>query len=279
MKSLVLVAAACILLAGCSGGKDANSSSTGPGNGGSTSNPVTATGTSPAGTSGASSSSSGSGTTSTGAGVNTPPTATLVASSANGVAPFNVTFTLDAADQDGDDMSYSFDANDDATLEAQSASPADLPRDVSFVFAGAGTYNATFTVSDGKDSTVANVHITVTAAAGSGGPAPSITLSGSYVMPDPVELGLAGFGCALGGDPSGQDVWGNVVTVPPEALGGTYTATASGPTNFYFEDVNFAVLNDGGSTGTVPSDTDALYVCASAPTSVMVDWTMEITPP
>ncbi len=95
---------------------------------------------------------------------NRAPTASLEASSAGGPVPLNVSFTLDAADLDGGDFSWSFDADGDGTMESGGAS-ADLPTNVSFTYQAAGTYTARFDVTDGEAAANRTLVLNITAAA------------------------------------------------------------------------------------------------------------------
>ena len=98
---------------------------------------------------------------------NTPPAATLAASITNGEAPVEVNFTLDGADSDGDALSWTFDADEDGTLEAEGT---ELPATVLFEYAVEGVFNATFVVHDGANETTQVVAINVTAAIEETGP-------------------------------------------------------------------------------------------------------------
>jgi len=100
---------------------------------------------------------------------NHPPTATIAASVQAGGVPLLVNFTLDGADADGQNVTYTFDADGAAPAEA-SGSLATLHLLTNFTYATVGLYNATLTVSDGLNTTVALVSINATAAAGPTGP-------------------------------------------------------------------------------------------------------------
>lgn len=96
---------------------------------------------------------------------NTPPTADLTANVTNGSAPLAVTFDLAGDDADGDDLTWTFDADGDGETDADGAS---LPAAFNFTYDEVGNYTATLTVSDAEDSATANVTITVEAPVATG---------------------------------------------------------------------------------------------------------------
>lgn len=91
--------------------------------------------------------------------VNTAPTATLAADVLNGTAPLNVTFTLAGADADKDNLTWMLTAGN-ATL----GNGTTLPANVTHQFLEAGNVSVVLAVSDGSNTTLANVTIVVAAA-------------------------------------------------------------------------------------------------------------------
>lgn len=128
---------------------------------------------------------------------NQPPQANLTADLLEGQAPVEVVFTVQVADDDGDALQWSLDADGDGIEDANGTDLAD----VTFVYDVAGTYLATLNVTDGLDNATATVEIVVTekppvvhqfsctVVLGYGLPEASVTISGL-----PVNLG----GCSLG---------------------------------------------------------------------------------
>lgn len=80
---------------------------------------------------------------------NTAPNLTFTPSVANGSAPINITFTLDASDGEGDALTWTIDADGDGETDGNGTSD-DLPAEFNFTFAAPGVFNATFVASDGE---------------------------------------------------------------------------------------------------------------------------------
>lgn len=91
---------------------------------------------------------------------NQVPLAELLASAVNGTAPFNVTFNMTGSDPDADNLTWTLDADGDEVMEANGTT---LPANFTHTYSLNGTFNATFTVSDGTNATVSTVSIEVTA--------------------------------------------------------------------------------------------------------------------
>jgi hypothetical protein len=143
MRILVVVALClAIVLSGCAtkkADKDDDPSGTSTATGTSTK-----TGTGPGG---------GNGTSA----VNRAPTASMNANN-TGTAPINVTFALNGTDADGDAITWSLDFGDNGTA----ANGTSLPANVTHLYAAAGLYNATFAVSDGKNTTTVTLALNIT---------------------------------------------------------------------------------------------------------------------
>lgn len=217
-----------MVLAGCSGDDDDGTGTTGaPRPSGTTSpnptGPAPTTGGPPA---------SGSPTSSPTE--NRAPTASLAASIEEGEVPFNVTFTVDGADEDGDDLTWSLDADGDGEADAEGD---EVPAEYVHTFAAAGDHTATLTVSDGAQEATASVDIT----ADEGGPT------------GPVEVFDGGwtagvFGCALrstvpGGDDDGVQYLTYVFE--PESVGRPFTSTTTVGTGVATR-LNMIFANDAG---------------------------------
>jgi PKD repeat protein len=264
MRAFALLAAATLLLAGCSGGSDPTSTS---------SRPATTTSTTAAPTTQATTSSTTtSGTTSAPPAQNAAPTATLAASVPGGALPLNVTFTLDAKDADGDNLTYTFDADGQAPLEKSGSGP--FPVTLLHRFEEAGNYTATFQVSDGTNSTTRTVLVQVTA-----GQKGSVVFTGHIIPPDPWAIALDG--CLMqtimndAGGPG--DVVGNQHMLEPIHAGWAYTLVPAETIAEFWSDEP-AILGTGTS-GTVPEESDYVNVCANGPGGADVDYTLTLTQP
>ena len=95
-------------------------------------------------------------------GTNQPPTASLDASPENGTAPLNVTFSLDGADPDGDNLTWVLVFGDGNQTNGTS-----LPTTVNHTYSSAGNHTASLTVSDGSLNRTATAKV---AAEGEGAP-------------------------------------------------------------------------------------------------------------
>jgi PKD repeat protein len=89
---------------------------------------------------------------------NTAPTANLTTDLVNGTAPLNVTFTIDGADEDGDELSWTLDADGDGTEDYNGT---EVPSAIVHEFTAVGNYTALLTVTDGTDNATASVDIVV----------------------------------------------------------------------------------------------------------------------
>ena len=108
--------------------------------------------------------------------VNTPPSAILQADIQQGVVPFDVTFTVNGTDADGDSLTWSLDANGDGQEDRNGT---EFPSQAIFTYDAPATYQATLSVSDGKNVTTTTLTINGTAAVEETGPAQ--TASGTIV--------------------------------------------------------------------------------------------------
>ena len=85
-----------------------------------------------------------------GAADNTPPVAVIAATTAVGDSPLSVTFDgSGSSDADGDTLTYSWNFGDGSSSE-------NIDSSATHIYTVAGTYQATLTVSDGKDQTTSS---------------------------------------------------------------------------------------------------------------------------
>jgi beta propeller repeat protein len=88
---------------------------------------------------------------------NTPPTASPTATPNSGTVPLNVAFAANAADADGDPLSYDWDFGDPTS----GAANTDTSADPGHTYNAAGQYSVTLTVSDGIASTTSSLTVNV----------------------------------------------------------------------------------------------------------------------
>ena len=192
------------------------------------------------------------------AGPNTPPTASLGASIQNGEAPVEVEFTLDGTDADGDNLTWSFDADEDGIFDAEGT---ELPATVNFTYAAEGVFNATLTVRDSLNETTAALQIDVTAPSVEEGFA-GFSYSGYAPAPCPLCLGApqgsAGFNAGQDGVDS---AW---TAIPAAAVGHTAVMTNDwGFVSYHFLDsceatataIGGSVDEDSGVEVVIPAGT------------------------
>ncbi|MEO5368132.1 MAG: PKD domain-containing protein, partial [Magnetococcus sp. WYHC-3] len=177
---------------------------------------------------------------------NRPPTVTASGTPTSGAAPLAVNFTATGADVDGDTLTYAWTFGDSGTSTAQNPS---------HVYASAGNYTATVTVSDGKGGTAsATVVITVTSSGG----------GGEQVW---VEDAIPSGGTAAS---TGADSW-TWVSANPAPYSGSQahqSAIASGAHQHYF-------YNATATLGVNSGDRLFAYIYldpANVPSEVMLQW-------
>jgi PKD repeat protein len=222
MKAIALLAIAVIVLSGCASPKDADTDTT--------TSSGSATGTATKGTTFTkSSTATGTGQSSapsTGA-ADQPPTAALTATSLEGQAPLNVTFTINATDADGDDLAWNLDFGDGSALATGTGTNGTLSATSTHAFA-AGNHTAILNVTAGQLSTLANVTIVVQAAAAATGTLVDATLAvvfGCELCTDGEGEAIPCVGLAAGLN-EGDCAW---VELPAEAVGRTFTVTGASP--------------------------------------------------
>ena len=166
MRLLSILIAAVVVFSGCANKTPGNGD---PGNGDPSGGPdgTGPDGTGPGGTTGPGPAGNGS---------DTPPSATLVAVPVQGAPPLEVTFTINATDPDGDNITWSLDANGDG---AEDHNGTTVPATVVFSFAAAGSFVANLTVTAGNVSVHAEAPITINAVPPAG---PTQVVDGTYVV-------------------------------------------------------------------------------------------------
>lgn len=154
---------------------------------------------------------------------NSAPVADLTADPINGTAPLAVNFTVNATDADGDNLTWSLDANGDGTSDGN-GTDADLPGNVSFEFPAEGVYNATLIVDDGTANTTVTVAINVTAGGATMEP---VTFSEDVQLPCP-QCTAAGANTGVGYRAGESGLDSAFFDLLPEFVGQPFTATSSG---------------------------------------------------
>lgn len=160
LSLLAAVAIAAVVLSGCAS-KSSDSSSPSPTAASTTSAGTTSHAPSSSGVTAGPGPSSSAPPASSGTGApNKAPSPTLTASTLGGNLPLKVNFTLNAKDADGDAMTWTFDANGDGKADKTGKS-TDFPAKANYTYSAKGNYTASFTVSDGKNSTTVKQVIAV----------------------------------------------------------------------------------------------------------------------
>ena len=187
---------------------------------------------------------------------NSAPAGSLAAVPAHNMTR-TVNFTLDGSDPDGDNIVWDLFYGD-----GQSANGASFPANLTHQYPANGTYNVTFTITDGRLQTSYNVTVNATAGApGGGGGATGAVITGSTSQTgNPVTSGgLGARGC--GGFMSGQSGLDCVFGAIPVELAGhpfTFAGTGSQPDYALWSACDPAlgtvVQADGGPvSGTLPA--------------------------
>lgn len=154
MRLVAILLAAAFVMSGCAASQpETTSTSTPPGK-----DPANPSGTT---TSRAPTSTGPTTSPSSGSSANEAPVPRLSASALGGPAPFQVNFTLDATDADGDALSWTLAFGDGSSTATGSTTPATVAHN----FTAMGNYTVTLTVSDGTASARALLNLTVTEAA------------------------------------------------------------------------------------------------------------------
>ena len=192
--------------------------------------------------------------------LNTPPSALLTADIEQGTVPFDVLFALSGEDADGDALTWTLDVDGDGAADHNGS---ELPANVTATYTDAGTYNVTFWVTDGMNTTTANVTINGTAAMAATGP---VQVASGTVVTSP-------YGCLQNGYLNGPATpYFLTFGVDPASYGlpfrATFTTTVPSIENavhFWIGSSTVAGVYSSDATtveGTVPeSDTAYLAPC------------------
>jgi hypothetical protein len=181
---------------------------------------------------------------------NQPPSLSMQAN-ASSPAPANVTFLLNGSDADGDNLTWMLDFGDNSTA----ATGTELPANVTHRYATAGIFNATFSVSDGKDT--ANVTVAINISAGSS--FTKFVASGTAKLPCP-QCTAAGANTGAGYRSGTNELDSYFVTIPASSPGQPFSVTSTGGNpDMVFRDscsagaaVGNAYTGPAGEQGTVP---------------------------
>jgi len=184
---------------------------------------------------------------------NTAPTANLTADVDNGSAPLSVNFTIEATDADGDNLTWSLDADGDGAADGNGT---EVPGNLTFLFEAEGVYNATLTVEDGASNATSTLQINVT---GGGASMEPVVLADSADLPCP-QCSTAGANTGVGyraGESGLDSVFFDLL---PEYVGQPFAAASSGGgLGMVFRDscdagaaIGSAYVGGGPNAGMVP---------------------------
>ena len=192
---------------------------------------------------------------------NQPPTATLLAN-ATGAVPLNVTFVLNATDNDGDALTWTLSFGDTASQNGtfpaalgNASKPFQHTANVTHLYASGGAYNATLSLSDGKATTNVTLRLNVTA----GTPFEQFVAEGTPDLPCP-QCSNAGANTGIGYRAGVNELDSFFVDIPEGAPGQPFTLVSSGgDPDMVFRDsceggaaVGDTFLAAGPEAGTVP---------------------------
>lgn len=182
----------------------------------------------------------------------------------------NVTFGLDGSDSDGDALSWTL-----AFGDGKGANGTALPANVTHPYAAAGAYNATFTLSDGRNETAYNVTVRLDASAAL---AP-VTFTGHVVAPDANENGEGECLFALldstGAPPGWGGIAGDSFTLDGDYAGWAFGFDVDGMVAQFQDAAGYA--GDKAASGSVPDGATGVLACSHS--AVNTDYTLTLTPP
>lgn len=259
MRSLTVLLALGLVLAGCAEPESGDGAADGDGG---TGDDPSGDGTSDDGDDGSGDGGNGA---AGGSGTNAAPNVTFEANKQSVIEGKAANFTIDASDADGDDLSWSLDADGDGTVDEGGDS---FPANATFVFEAVGNYTAMLAVTDGNATTDANLTITVIspdAEAEEGFEPVHLELDVELSCIQCYTTGAAPDNCVgLQAGENGQDcVW---VEAESEWIGHDFTT--DGPfdvdISFYSEcsagNEQGSVAAEGHDTGTIPDGTGCLVL-------------------
>lgn len=90
---------------------------------------------------------------------NTPPVSGFQADVTNGTVPFDVVFTFNGTDDNGDNLTWTLDVDGDGVADSE-GNQNNLPGNFTYTFTTAGQYVSEFVLNDGSAEHVAKVLIT-----------------------------------------------------------------------------------------------------------------------
>ncbi len=201
---------------------------------------------------------------------NTAPEAMLNATIDGLAAIFNITVT----DLDNDTVTWIFDATGNGAEDHNGTGSAI----VNITYAAAGVYNATLTVTDGTNETIANMTVVIEAAVSY---LPGQHAEGSFTAGGATLIGCFGDIFGIGYPASLEGVFYRSFAIEPHTIGYDYTASVSADLadspGFAFLDAGRSVLTSGfmstHATGEVPAGAayGVWWACLATPSDGVFD--------
>jgi PKD repeat protein len=201
--------------------------------------------------------------------VNHAPTASLAAKAGNGTSALNVTFRLSGHDVDGDALNWTLAFGD----HGANATGAALPANVTHAYAKAGRFNVTLTVTDGHNTTVAHLALSLTA--GNATAIPDV-FTGHVAGPDAVENteGECLFALVAGTGPVPGGVAGDHFALVNAKAGWKFSFSVAGMVA-QFQNAG-SYVGGKAASGTVPAGATSVLACSDS--AVNTDYTLTIAP-
>lgn len=162
---------------------------------------------------------------------NLPPTGTLNASLTNGSIPLAVNFTLTGSDLDGDPLNWTL-----AFGDGNSTNGTSLPATVPHNFTASGSFNVTYTLTDGFEQKAYNLTINATGGVATPPTQGPIQLTGTVTC----ALLIVASAHIDGGD--------NTFTVEPGQTRMTITLAYDDPTGEGVNDLDITITSPGGDS-------------------------------
>lgn len=197
---------------------------------------------------------------------NTAPVADLVPDVTSGEAPLTVNFTIEASDEDGDNVTWAIDFDNDTVADQEGNTTEAV---VNHTFDSAGNHTVTLTVSDGTNTTSEQVVIEVVEAvveeAESQFPLELVltvdeACAHCWVVYDATGA-LEGCASYTTGQPGIDCDWQEI---PAESAGLPFTAEAGDADAIFLDTCDGSVVegfdNEGNEEGTVPEGAGCVLV-------------------
>lgn len=197
---------------------------------------------------------------------NQPPTGTL------SVQPegLNATFRLDGSDPDGDALDWTL-----AFGDGNETNGTALPANATHAYAAAGAFNATFTLSDGRNETSYSVSVQANATAA----AALVTFTGHVVGPDPSENSEGECAFALldstGAPPGWGGIAGDAFTLDGDYAGWAFAFDVDGMVAQFQDAAGY--VGDKAASGAVPDGATGVLACSHS--AANTDYTLTLSPP